>query len=146
MKNKESKAFYVILMVALFGAIQALMQNFPGPLMFLNMILVMVFAEKLFSQHQEIKEFKAKDEKPPRVIFLEDILNVNLFNIWFNEPKDKSIYAHPGIFLRTDKLDGGHIDDYIKYKHGVDPDTIDGRLKMNFESSIRKDWMDKLKM
>ena len=44
------------------------------------------------------------------------MLNVKDFNEWFNSDKDKEIYAHPGIFLRLDKLSQHHIQDFIKAK------------------------------
>lgn len=43
----------------------------------------------------------------------DSIIDVEKFNNWFNSNKDPNVYAHPGIFLRLDKLSQGHIEDYI---------------------------------
>jgi hypothetical protein len=73
------------------------------------------------------------------------LLDVDHFNEWFNRDKDKSIYAHPGIFLRVDKLDQGHIEDFIRMEskgianieHFKYEDIVD------FEKRITKDWFKK---
>lgn len=77
---------------------------------------------------------------------LDNLLNVKKFNEWFNAPKDKSIYAHPGIFLRTDKLSKGHFDDYIKMStYGyLTYDDFDFSKMLAFEERVRKNWMKQL--
>jgi len=79
--------------------------------------------------------------------FLDSILSVKKFNDWFNSPKDSSIYAHPGIFLRLDKLSAHHLRDYIKMTtYGyLDYDDFDDKKMRSFEDKIRKDWMKKLR-
>lgn len=42
------------------------------------------------------------------------VFDVNRFNTWFNEPDNGAVYAHSGIFLRTDKLSLHHIHEYIR--------------------------------
>jgi hypothetical protein len=77
--------------------------------------------------------------------FMDSILSVKKFNDWFNSPKDSSIYAHPGIFLRLDKLSAHHIDDYIKmttYDY-LEYEDFDFKKMRSFEDRIRKDWMKK---
>ena len=48
------------------------------------------------------------------------IFNVDNFNNWFNATDNNAIYAHSGIFLRTDKLSESHIHDYILKCYGID--------------------------
>ena len=75
-----------------------------------------------------------------------NLLDVDRFNEWFNSPKDSSIYAHPGIFLRTDKLSQGHIEDYI-YMTTCGILTIDYfeyNQIVDFEHRILNDWFKKL--
>lgn len=78
--------------------------------------------------------------------FLDSILSVKKFNDWFNSPKDASIYANPGIFLRLDKLSAHHIGDYIKMStYGyLEYDDFDFNKVRSFEDKIRKDWMKKI--
>lgn len=78
--------------------------------------------------------------------FLDSILSVKNFNDWFNSPKDASIYAHPGIFLRTDKLSSHHINDYIKMTtYGyLEYADFDENKMHSFYDKIRKDWVKKL--
>ena len=77
---------------------------------------------------------------------LDSLLNVNKFNDWFNSPKDKSIYAHTGIFLRTDKLSKHHFDDYIKMSTFgyVTYEDFDFSKMLEFEERVRKNWMKQL--
>ena len=44
---------------------------------------------------------------------LEDILSIENFNTWFNDPNNGATYAHSGIFLRRDKLSEAHFDEYF---------------------------------
>lgn len=73
------------------------------------------------------------------------ILNVDNFNLWFNSPKDAGIYAHPGIFLRLDKLSVSHIINYITLCYGIP--TKEASTKYNlygFHDEIRADWIKKI--
>jgi hypothetical protein len=74
------------------------------------------------------------------------IFNVDKFNEWFKNNKDKSIYAHAGIYLRTDKLSRVHIDDYISViTNGVISGKDFEELKIfKFEDKIRKNWIKQL--
>jgi len=77
------------------------------------------------------------------------ILNVDNFNKWFNDPnKSKDIYAHPGIFLRLDKLSEHHFDDYFKSCAGVDDlehfkNDLTYSEYCDFEYIVRMDWKSK---
>lgn len=73
------------------------------------------------------------------------MLDVDNFNRWFNEDKDKEIYAHPGIFLRVYKLSHGHIEDYIRMesKGIANIENFDYKDIVDFEDRIRKDWFKK---
>ena len=81
----------------------------------------------------------------------QSIINIDNFNTWFNDPnKSPDIYAHSGIFLRTDKLSSGHFDDYFLSCSGVD-DLEHFKLELtfneyyDFENAVRKDWSEKQK-
>jgi hypothetical protein len=78
---------------------------------------------------------------------LDSIIDVEKFNNWFNSNKDPNVYAHPGIFLRLDKLSQGHIEDYIfaVTRGAVKYEDFDYELMRNFESHIRLDWILKIK-
>ena len=90
------------------------------------------------------KEVKTLNNIPEEIIF-----NVENFNTWFNYKNNGAIYAHSGIFLRTDKLSNGHIDDYILKCYGIDVNNFNFSkpyfdLYYNFLDDIRKDWLVKL--
>jgi len=79
-------------------------------------------------------------------MFYSVIFNVKNFNKWFKDNKDENIYAHAGIYLRTDKLSRGHINAYL----GV---ITNGMLSIKdfdeleiirFEDKIRESWMKQL--
>lgn len=73
------------------------------------------------------------------------ILNVEDFNDWFCNNKDKEIYAHPGIFLRLDKLSQHHIQDFISVKSNgmIHYEYFGERKLIDFEKEISKDWRKK---
>jgi hypothetical protein len=81
----------------------------------------------------------------------QEIINVDNFNKWFNDPnKSPDIYAHAGIFLRTDKLSGGHFDDYFLSCEGIDnlnhfKEELTFNEYYDFENAVRKDWLEKQK-
>lgn len=95
----------------------------------------------LFSKSESIKT---------KVIPSESIVfNVDNFNEWFCNPNNNAIYANEGIFLRTDKLDESHIEDYIDKKYGIKDGgpflwskPVNSMLS-DFYKEIRKDWMHK---
>jgi hypothetical protein len=73
------------------------------------------------------------------------LFNVETFNTWFNAKDNDAIYAHPGIFLRLDKLSRSTIEDYLVKCHNLnlsDWDISDEVEK--FYEEIRKDWLTKL--
>lgn len=76
----------------------------------------------------------------------ERLFNVDSFNRWFNAPKPKHIYAHSGIFGRTDKLSGSHFVDYVA-SFGLQQleakAFYDDNYKrfVKFQDEVRNDWM-----
>lgn len=76
---------------------------------------------------------------------LNRMLSVKEFNRWFNSPKDPRAYVGTGIFLRTDKLSLGHIEDYLEFasKGLVMVDDFEYKDIIEFEDRIRKDWHKK---
>jgi hypothetical protein len=73
------------------------------------------------------------------------ILNVDNFNLWFNSPKDSGIYAHPGIFLRLDKLSTGHMTDYIENCYGIESKSrFTESVIYEFHTRVRFDWIKKI--
>ena len=125
----------------------------------LEIILVIMIALIVYGAHLIIKHFKDsykvfkdanyRNMKDLSVLAeegkLNKMLSVEEFNIWFNSPKDPDIYAHPGIFLRTDKLGVGHIEDYLEFasKGLVMVDDFKYLDIIEFEDRIRKDWFKK---
>lgn len=94
-------------------------------------------------------ELKDKDDKIKNLIdsgFLKPTLNVERFNKWFNSPKDSSVYAHSGIYLRVDKLSQHHIEEYIKSEIMglVEYELFDLSDLIKFEDDIRKNWIKKI--
>lgn len=88
--------------------------------------------------------FKKKIEEPKEEFkyTLEEILNIDFFNIWF-----KTLYegyggrpgGAAGIFGRTDKLSESMVQDYFDYyKIDVEFKTI-----IKFYREIRDEWMKK---
>lgn len=73
------------------------------------------------------------------------IFNVENFNNWFNAKDNNAVYAHSGIFLRTDKLDNSQIEDYILKCYGLDYKKYSFDKIYNFKEEIVKDWRIKLK-
>ncbi len=73
----------------------------------------------------------------------DSLLNVKKFNNWFNSPKDKEMYAHPGIFLRTDKLSQHHFDDFIKMSTNglLTCGDFDFKKMYDFENRVRDNWI-----
>lgn len=89
--------------------------------------------------------FNKKQKKPKFVPKKYVIFNVDTFNTWFNSPHNEAVYAHPGIFLRTDKLDESQILDYLVKCHGLDLNEWDIHEEVTkFREEIRKDWINKL--
>ena len=76
---------------------------------------------------------------------MDSLLDVDRFNTWFNSDKDKDIYAHPGIFLRIDKLSTQHIEDYIRMESDgvVKIKYFEYNQVVDFEDRIAKDWRKK---
>jgi|688.fasta_scaffold338608_2 hypothetical protein len=91
-----------------------------------------------------MKWFKTKETKkytPKRYV----LFNVDSFNEWFNDKDNGATYAHPGIFLRLDKLGKSQINEYLENAHGVDLSQWDISTEvMEFEHAIRMDWRKKL--
>jgi len=93
---------------------------------------------------------KQTPEKTNKVIPLQEIIfNVDNFNIWFNHKDNGAQYAHPGIFLRIDKLSESHITDYLLKCYGVENPAFlfskpANEMISEFQKEIRKDWLNKL--
>lgn len=71
---------------------------------------------------------------------------VDNFNKWFNAPKPSHIYAHSGIFGRTDKLSGGHFVDYIASfgLTALESQAFyddNNRRFVEFHREVEQDWM-----
>ena len=69
------------------------------------------------------------------------VFNVLKFNQWFNDPNNGAVYAHSGIYLRTDKLSLSHITEYLRNAHGLNPNehyTYDEAN--NFYYKVRENW------
>ncbi len=80
-------------------------------------------------------------------MFYSVIFSIKNFNNWFKNNKNENIYAHAGIYLRTDKLSEHHVYDYVEVitngllsKEDFDENTI-----MMFKENIRQDWLQQLK-
>ncbi len=75
-----------------------------------------------------------------------NLLVVDNFNKWFNAPKPAHIYAHSGIFGRTDKLGEPHFVHYIA-SFGLTPLEAEafyddnGRRFQEFHDEVRANWM-----
>jgi hypothetical protein len=117
--------------------------------------LVMVFVMVILIYYT--KRFNKKTERMAKdldfIINLPDeteIFSVDKFNEWFCDPNNGATYAHTGIFLRMDKLDEGHIFEYLEKRYGIknggpflwSKPTIE--MLGDFEKEIRKDWSTKL--
>lgn len=117
----------------------------------LALIVSYIYIIKLYFKYKELSNSSVeREERFKQLIesgfFDSEIFNVKKFNDWFINNKDKNVYAHAGIFLRTDKLSRGHINDYIKViTNGLlSSKDFDELLIMKFEDKIRKDWMKQL--
>lgn len=93
-----------------------------------------------------------KKEKPvEKEIPSEDVVfNVDNFNKWFNDLNNNAVYAHPGIFLRLDKLSESHITDYLEKCYGIKNGGAflwskpTSEMIRIFCEEIREDWRNKL--
>lgn len=97
-------------------------------------------------EHDKIKDKIIETFRSPA--FYSVIFSIKNFNEWFKNNKDESIYAHAGIYLRTDKLSEHHVYDYIgAVTNGLlsgedfDEDTI-----LMFHRNIRENWMHQLRI
>jgi hypothetical protein len=74
------------------------------------------------------------------------LFNIETFNTWFNDKDNGAIYAHSGIFLRTDKLSIKQIEDYLLKCHNVLVSDFDFSEDIQkFYKEILTDWRNKLK-
>lgn len=93
-----------------------------------------------FLKKEVVKPFQV----PEYIVF-----NIENFNNWFNDKNNNAVYAHPGIFLRTDKLSESHITDYLEKCYGITKkDNIiwsesRGELIRKFYNELRNDWRNK---
>jgi len=75
------------------------------------------------------------------------VLNVDNFNIWFCDPNNNAVYANIGIFLRIDKLDQSQITDYLLKRWNLVASDIYNesaeKLIREFFNAIRRDWINK---
>lgn len=116
--------------------------------------IVIVIISKIFIlgwfKSTQSKELVERDKKTRELfqllLFHLTVLNVDSFNNWFQNNKDKSIYAHSGIYLRTDKLSRGHIKDYLRViTNGLLSIEDFNELEiMKFEDKIRVSWIKQL--
>lgn len=96
-------------------------------------------------------KFFTKEIIKPFLVPEHIILNVENFNNWFNDKNNNAVYAHPGIFLRVDKLCQASVLDYLEKCYGLtkdillsdfitwsEPDTI-----TKFYNEIVIDWREK---
>lgn len=74
------------------------------------------------------------------------VMNVDNFNAWFNHPDNNATYAHPGIFLRLDKLSANHVTEYLEKCYDLKKeDLISPEYDTHiFMEKIIKDWLQKL--
>ena len=93
---------------------------------------------QIFTKKVEVLVYKPSPV-PDIIIF-----NVDNFNNWFNLKDNNAEYAHPGIFLRLDKLTPNHIHDYIDKCYGIDC-SEEYQKTLEFYDEIRKDWREKIK-
>lgn len=87
--------------------------------------------------------FKKKNIIPEDIV-----INVDNFNTWFNDLNNGAIYAHPGIFLRIDKLSESQVLDYIKKSYNKDTYEFykdKYYLTQSLYTRIIYDWKHKLK-
>jgi hypothetical protein len=90
--------------------------------------------------------FSTRKKEPKFVPKKYVLFNVDTFNTWFNDPENGAVYAHPGIFLRLDKLDESQIRDYLLKCHGLDLNEWDIHDEIiSFREDIRMSWMKKIK-
>jgi hypothetical protein len=74
------------------------------------------------------------------------VYNVDVFNAWWNDPDNGAIYAHPGIYLRTDKLGYSHITEYLQKCHNINLDEWDCHDEnMEFYQEIFNNWIQQLR-
>lgn len=91
--------------------------------------------------------FKRKVQDRPFLVPEYIVFNVENFNNWFNAKDNNAVYAHPGIFLRIDKLSESCIEDYIEKCYGLKGRFLWSKhtyeMYSEFYNEIRKDWMKK---
>lgn len=69
------------------------------------------------------------------------VLNVQNFNIWFNDKNNNAVYANEGIFLRLDKLSVSHVTDYMEKCYGIKPEEASSKYDVYaFCDKIRENW------
>ena len=108
--------------------------------------LVIRYYQKSYYEMIEVwMECRSNIEKSVSDGSFDRILNVDDFNEWFNNNKDKEIYAHPGIFLRLDKLSQHHIQDFISVKSNgvINYEYFVEQKLIDFKEEIYKDWLEK---
>jgi hypothetical protein len=114
----------------------------------ITLFIVFVIYFKIKASSKKKVEPKKKVEKI--LLDEEEIYNVENFNNWFNDKnKPKEIYAHPGIFLRTDKLSQSHFEYYFEHcgiENGREYCEGENWYKYkDFENEVIKDWFKKLR-
>lgn len=77
-----------------------------------------------------------------------DVFSVEKFNKWFVSPKSNDIYAHAGIFGRTDKLGSSQFIDYFIYLGLTRADAKsfyaeNYKIVMKFENDVRTNWLNR---
>lgn len=118
------------------------------PLLFLGLaIYSIVIAIQGKNKAQEDDSALNSLRKKYDLIRNENLFEVDYFNRWFNAPKPKHIYAHSGIFGRTDKLSGQHFVDYVA-SFGLQPLEAQAFYDENhkqftkFQDAVRDNWIN----
>lgn len=101
----------------------------------------------MFGNKKKLRIAEAKLE----LLAHKDLTRVSAFNKWWcDDTKPKEIYAHTGIYLRTDKLGSSYMKDYWQFLSGLDDELMDEIydefyfLANSFHDTVRKDWMKQL--
>ena len=101
----------------------------------------------MFGYKKKLKIAEAKLE----LLAHKDLTRLSAFNKWFcDDSKPREIYAHSGIYLRTDKLCQGNIRDFWNSLTDLDEAILDELMNEHywiatqFQEVIRVNWMKQL--
>ena len=98
----------------------------------------------MFGNKKKLRIAEAKLE----LLAHKDLTRVSAFNKWWcDDTKPKEIYAHAGIYLRTDKLSTGYVKDYWQSLCGLDDELMKEIfnefyfIANGFHDSVRTNWI-----